>query len=140
MSKNKKEEKEDRVLVSDVFSSKSMWIGDKTIDGSYVVLETKGTGLINQIMLKSNATTYTIQVIVDDSIIFTQTYTALSEVSDHIDNISLYTAGAFDYLTIQNLPFQESFQVRIITTTSTIFSLIWIRYAIRNEIIQHIGD
>jgi len=135
-----KEKKEDRVLVSDIFTSKIFKRESKTINGDYVLKDSKGTGMINQILLKSATNTYTIQIIADDNIIYNEPFSFLSTNSEHLDNVSAYLAAGVYYLTIQNLFFQESFRVRLITSASTVFSLLYIRYAIRNEIIQAIGD
>jgi len=137
---DKEKKPEDRLLVSDIFTSKIYKKEDKTINGIYNIKESKGTGMINQILLKSDSNDYTIQIILDDSVIYYDPYSFLFTNSEHLDNISVYLAAGVYYLTIQNLFFQERFLIRIITDSSIIYDLIYIRYSIRNEINLAEGD
>ncbi|KKL47976.1 hypothetical protein LCGC14_2330180 [marine sediment metagenome] len=134
--KGKKEEIEDRVLVSDVFTSKVYKRETKTVNGRFRLKDSLGIGIINQILLKGDGNDYTIQVIIDDAIMYNDPYSFFFTNSEHIDNVSAYLAAGVYYLTLQNISFQKSLIVRIITTTSIIFNLMLIRYAIRNEISQ----
>ena len=123
-----------RSFVSDIYTSKVYVKEAKTIAASLMLKETKGAGMINQLLLKSDSTAYTLQIILDKTIVYDKIYAFFATNSEHIDNVSAYTAGGKYYLTLQDLAFQKSFSIRIHPTTSIVFDIVHIRYMIRDEI------
>lgn len=128
----KKHEKE-RIFVSEVYSSKQYLRIDKTIAADILLKETKGVGVINQILLRSDSTAYSIQVIIDNETIWDNTYAFFLANTADIVGVSAYAAGGKNFLTLQNLFFQKDFLIRIRPTASITWDLILIRYDIRNE-------
>jgi hypothetical protein len=125
----------DRIFVSDVYSSKQYLREDKTLAVATLLKETKGVGLIRQILLKSDSTAYSIQIIIDNETVWDNTYAFFLANTADIVAVSAYAAGGFQYLSIQNLFFQKDFLIRIRPTTSIIWDVILIRYDIRKEIL-----
>ena len=129
-----------RVFVSDLLTSKVHLAETKTINGKYTIKESKGEGIINQILLKSDSNAYTIQVLVDKNILYDKPFSFFFTDTLNIDNVSAYKTGAVYYLSIQNLAFQKGFLVRIVSTASITLNLAHIRYSIRDEIYINTGD
>jgi len=124
-----------RTLVSDIYTTRVYTAQTKTISSATRFKESKGSGIVNQILLKSNSQAYTFKVLIDNEIAYNFTYAFFLANTADIGNISAYVAGGFNYLTIQDLFFQKSFQLSIHTSTSIIFSLLQVRYAIVDEVI-----
>ncbi len=127
-----KREKE-RTFVSDIYSSKQYLRTDKTFSAPTLLKESKGVGIINQILLKTDSTAYSIQVIIDNETVWDNTYAFLLANTADIVGVSAYAAGAFHYLTLQNLFFQKDFLIRVRPTASIVWDVILIRYDIREE-------
>jgi len=127
-----KQEK-DRTFVSDIYSSKQYLQEAKTIATHKLLKQSKGVGIIKQILLKSNSTAYSIQVIIDNETIWDNTYAFFLLNTADIVDVSGYAAGGKQFLTLQNLYFQKDFQIRIRPNTSIVWDIILIRYDIRNE-------
>ena len=124
-----------RTLVSDIYTTRAYTAINKTIAAQTRFKESKGMGMINQILLKSNSQAYTFKALIDNEIAYDFTYAFFLANTADISNISAYVAGGFNYLTIQDLFFQKSFQLSIHLSTSIIFSLLHVRYAIVDEVI-----
>jgi len=129
-----------RVFVSDLLTSKVHLVETKTVNGKYTIKESKGEGIINQILLKSDSNAYTIQVLVDKNILYDKPFSWFFTDTLNIDNVSAYLTGAVYYLSIQNLAFQKSFLVRMVSTASMTLNFAHIRYSIRDEIYINTGD
>ncbi len=129
-----KREKE-RMFVSNQYSTKQLIREDETIAVDTLIKETKGIGNIEQILLKTDSTAYSIQVIIDNEIIWENPYAFFLANTTDIVDISAYAAGAFHYLSIQNLLFQKDFLIRIRPTTSIVWDVILVKYNIRKETI-----
>ena len=123
----------DRIFISDIYSSKQYLREDETLAIDTLLKETKGVGLIRQILLKSNSTAYSIQIIIDNETIWDNTYAFFLANTADICDVSAYAAGGFQYLSIQNLLFQKDFLIRIRPTISIVWDIILIRYDIRKE-------
>ena len=128
----KKHERE-RLFVSEIYSSKQYLRIDKTIAIDTLLKETKGVGVINQILLRSDSTTYSIQVIIDNETIWDNTYAFFLANTTDIVGVSAYAAGGRNFLTLQNLFFQKDFLIRIRPIGSITWDIILIRYDIRDE-------
>ena len=131
------ENKEPRSLVSDMFSTKVHLEEAQSLTGTHRIKESKGTGILEQIILRSNNLNYTFQVIIDDDEIYNKPLQFFLTHTAIIDNISAYLAGGIYYLIVQNLYFQQNYSIRVICTGTVIFSVIMIRQCIRNE--EYIG-
>ena len=131
-----KREKE-RSFVSDVYSSKQYLRIAKTFSVATLLKSSKGVGIINQILLRSNSTAYSIQVIIDNETIWDNTYAFFLAHTADIVGVSAYAAGGRDFLTLQNLFFQKDFLIRIRPTNATniTWDVILVRYDIRDETI-----
>ncbi|KKL82918.1 hypothetical protein LCGC14_1979990 [marine sediment metagenome] len=129
-----------RSFVSDLLTTKVHLTEGKTVDGKYTIKDSKGEGFINQILLKTSSNAYTVQVLIDKSITYDKPYSFFSTNSEHIDNVSAYLAAGIYYLSFQNLYFQKSFIIRIVSTTSITLTLALVRYGIRDEIYINTGD
>ena len=124
----------DRVFVSEVYTTKQLLRVDQTIAVDTLIKETKGVGDIEQILLKSDSTAYSIQVIIDNETIWENTYAFFLANTADIVGVSAYAAGGFDYLSLQNLFFQKDFLIRIRPTESIVWNVILVKYNIRKEI------
>jgi len=124
----------ERTFVSDIYSSKQYLRIAETIASDEILKQSKGVGIIKQILLRSNSTAYSIQVIVDNETIWDNTYAFFLANTADIVGVSAYAAGGRDFLTLQDLYFQKDFQIRIRPTTSILWDVILIRYDIRDEI------
>ena len=129
-----------RSFVSDLLTTKVHLAESKTVNGKYTIKESKGEGFINQILLKTDSNAYTVQVLVDKNILYDKPYSFFFTDTLNIDNVSAYLTGAVYYLSIQNLSFQKSFIVRIVSTASITLNIAYIRYGVRNEIYINTGD
>lgn len=127
-----KQEK-DRIFVSDIYSSKQYLQEAKTIANHTLLKQSKGVGIIKQILLKSNSAAYSIQVIIDNDVVWEKNYAFFLLNTADIVDVSAYVAGGKQFLTLQNLYFQKDFQIRIRPTASILWDIILIRYDIRNE-------
>ena len=125
----------ERSFVSDIYSSKQYLRINKTFSVATLLKESKGVGVIKQILLKSNSTAYSIQVLIDNETIWDNTYAFLLVNTADIVGISAYAAGGFNFLTLQNLFFQKDFLIRISPTDATniTWDVILVRYDIRDE-------
>jgi len=130
-----KQEK-DRLFVSDIYSSKQYLQEGKTIAAHTLLKQSKGVGIIKQILLKSNSTAYSIQVIIDNDVVWEKDYAFFLLNTADIVDVSAYAAGGKHFLSLQNLYFQKDFQIRIRPTASITWDIILIRYDIRDEILQ----
>ena len=126
-------EKSLRSFISDNYTSKVYVKEAKTIAVRITLKESKGAGMINQLLLKSDSNAYTLQIILDKTIVYDSLYAFFATNSEHIDNVSAYTAGGKYYLTIQDLAFQKNYSIKILPTTSIVFDVVYIRYMIRDE-------
>lgn len=134
------ENKKIRSFVSDLLSTKVHLVENKTVNGKYNIKESRGEGFINQILLKTNSNAYTIQVLVDKNILYDKPYSFFFTDTLNIDNVSAYLTGATYYLSFQNIFFQKSFIIRMVSTTSITLNFVLIRYSIRDEIYINTGD
>ena len=124
----------DRVFVSEVYTTKQLLRVNQTIAVDTLIKESKGVGDIEQILLKSDSTAYSIQVIIDNETIWENTYAFFLANTADIVGVSAYAAGGFDYLSLQNLFFQKDFLIRIRPTESIVWNVILVKYNIRKEI------
>ncbi len=123
-----------RVFVSEVYTTKQLLRVDQTIAVDTLIKESKGVGDIEQILLKSDSTAYSVQVIIDNETIWENTYAFFLANTADIVGVSAYAAGGFDYLSLQNLFFQKDFLIRIRPTESIVWNVILVKYNIRKEI------
>ncbi len=124
----------DRIFVSEVYSSKQLLRPSETVAVDTLVKETKGVGFIHQILLKTDSTAYSVQVIIDNETIWEHSYAFFLANTADIVGVSAYAAGGFNYLSLQNLFFQKDFLIRIRPLTSIVWDVILVRYDIRKEI------
>lgn len=129
-----------RRFVSDLLTTKVHLAESKTVNGKYTIKNSKGGGIINQILLKSDSNAYTIQVLIDKNILYDKPYSFFFTDTLNIDNVSAYLTGATYYLSIQNLNFQKSFLIRMVSTTSITLNFALVRYSIRDEVYINTGD
>ena len=123
-----------RVFVSEVYTTKQLLRVNQTIAVDTLIKESKGVGDIEQILLKSDSTAYSVQVIIDNETIWENTYAFFLANTADIVGVSAYAAGGFDYLSLQNLFFQKDFLIRIRPTESIVWNVILVKYNIRKEI------
>jgi hypothetical protein len=125
-----------RSFVSDTYSSKTLLRTAQTISTNTIIKETKGIGDIEQILLRSTGTTYRVQIIIDNEVVWNDSYAFFLAHTADIVGVSAYAAGGRDFLSIQNLFFQKDFQITIQPTGSILFDVVLVRYNIREEIKQ----
>jgi len=118
-----------------LFTSKTYYKTNKTITSSWRVKESKGTGVIDQILLKSESNQFHVYFLLDDDVNYDHDYTFLYNNSQELHSVSAYKEGAYYILSLRNLNFQDKFSLRLTPLVSSItFDVILINYSIRNEI------
>ena len=75
-------------LVSDIYTTRAYTAINKTIAAHTRFKESKGRGMINQILLKSNSQAYTFKALIDNEIAYDFTYAFFLANTADISNIS----------------------------------------------------
>lgn len=117
------------------FTTKNSIIDSKTMAASEVFefIDTKGEGIIKQLQLEANTSSFSVRILIDDEIFADKTYTYFNTHSDNIVNMSAFLESAVYYLSLRNIQFQRKVQITITTSAATTFSHIFCNYDIRKE-------
>ncbi len=122
------------IKTKNVFTSKVKIRDNQTVNGDLDIVNQKGFGVIDQILIKCNLSTYGLWILVDGNIIFDKNYTYFAGNSDYLQNVSAFLDGGYYYVSIRNLSFQEKFHIKVNSTAEVIFDEILVKYTIRDEI------
>lgn len=99
----------------------------------YRILEGDGKGSIDQILIVSPSTSFSLRVNADKKKYIDHTYTWLATYSDYINDMSAFVVGGVYYASLRDIIFKEHFSIYVNTTASITFPLIYIKYNIIDE-------
>lgn len=122
------------IPIRNVYTTKSRKEASQTVDTEdHEVLNVRGFGTIDQLLIKSNSTSFSVQVFLDDELYLDETYTYLHNNQDYLNNVTAMLVGTTYYVILKNMNFQRSAFIKVNTTDSVTFSEILAIYNIREE-------
>lgn len=101
-------------------------------------LYVEGNGIIDQIFIDSNVNDYTIEIKIDDTILFNtaKAQSWFATYDDHLHYVSAYTSGSAYILSLRDIYFKESFHIQFKATTAATFTVALCRYTVQHEAIR----
>ena len=118
-----------------LFTSKIYYKTNKTISSSWRAKESRGTGVIDQILLKTLSNDFHVYFLLDDDVNYDHDYDFLYNNSQELHSVSAYKEGDYYVLSLRNMAFQKKFSLRLTPLAGEMtFSIVLIRYNIRNEV------
>jgi len=116
------------------YTIKTNVIDSKTLNSErFEFMDTVGEGMINQILIQSDTTAYSIRILIDDELFYDRAYSYFNTNSEYLENTSAFLDAGIYHLSLRNLSFQKKFQIIITSTSSVVYSQIYIKYEIRKE-------
>ena len=116
-----------------IFATKSVTESNRTVNGRFMIKETRGIGIISQLLLISESDNYILDIMIDDYNVYHKPYSYFFDNSKHLNDITATIVNKKYYLTMPNLQFKKKFRIQIITKNSTLFNEIMLRYEIKDE-------
>lgn len=117
-------------VARETYTTRSRIKEDITIDGEYEFEEEKGSGVLEEVLIKSPTDSFSVKFLIDGELYFDgKTYTFLNNNSEYLTALSAYADGGYYYVNLREVWFQESFSVRV-SADSTTFDLLSIKYRI----------
>lgn len=123
------------IQTEDIYTTKTRIQQDKTVSGTFKFIgNISGVGVINQILIQSPSTDYTIFIKIDENLLWEQPYSYFQTHSEYLENASAFLDGGSYYLSIRTLFFLKRFEISITATPDDIiFDQILCKYQIRDE-------
>lgn len=117
-----------------IFPTKTVTESNRTINSQLILKNTRGAGVINQLLLISESDNYTLHIMIDEYTVFREPYSYFLKISKHLKNdIEAIIIDKKYCLTIPNLQFKKRFKIQIIPTGSVCFNEIMLKYDIKDE-------
>lgn len=98
-------------------------------------LKIASVGYLEQVLIISDSTAFTVRVKMDDETFFDDTYTWLNTYSNYINEMSAFDVSSVYYVSLRNFNFRRNFSVELITTDDVTFTLLYAKYKTLDEII-----
>jgi hypothetical protein len=99
-----------------------------TINGEDTIINKQGMGVLQELMFKSESSSFAVSVWRDDVLEINGSYSDYLEISQEIDEIAVFERNGVYVLHISDIEFAESLIVKVSTTQSVRFSRIFGKY------------
>lgn len=122
------------ILVRDVYTTKVRKVTSQAVNTtSYEFLKIKdGMGIIRELFIDSNSTSFSLYMMVDDQIVHDETFTFFDDDDANLDNVFTSTTSD-NQLVIRDIYFKKNVFIKLTTTASVTFSTIYARMDLRGE-------
>lgn len=122
------------IPIRNLFTTKSRKETSQAVNtATYEFLNIRGFGTIDQLLIKSNSSSFNVHIFLDDETYLNESYTYLNGNQNYLNNVSAFNIGSTYYVILKNMNFQKSAFIRLITSASVTFSEILSIYNIREE-------
>ena len=100
------------------------------IEGTKVLVDEKGYGKIQELLVVATDTDFSVKVRKDDEWILTRSYTEYEEISQYLEEVDAFESNGTYIVKINDIEFERNIRVEVVTESEVHFDLLFVKYKI----------